>query len=158
MLLRLITALLVALAVNSCAVTPAVPPSRPNLVPPPGLSTLVIVRPSYYPYGWRDLSVSVNGRAVVDLANKSFTYVHVEPGSIHISGQGGILSWPYREKRFDIAPNEVQIAIWRTDWICDPGINSCSIRLVNIRWDVESGEPGFDVLKDLAYIRPQNAD
>lgn len=145
------------LCVTSCA---SVPPSgsyKLDLAPPPGLASVVIVRPSLMAYALRDLAISVNGRLIAEIPNASFFIAHAKPGQIQVAGKGGSLSWPQRNIVFDVAADEVRFVVWRADEVFDMSTIGKAKMLDEIRWDLTSGRDGLEIIRDLQYVRSEKA-
>ena len=107
---------LIVIFISGCQTTPSSSQTsiqKPlELQPPQGKTSLVLIRPMYIAYGLRGLSIKINGVPSVELSNKSYSVIYVDPGKQKIESEGGFLSWSKKEKTIETDEKQVTFLLW----------------------------------------------
>jgi len=147
-------ACLVIISISGCQTVPASSAQKAyEFEPPLGKTSLVLIRPFYIAYGIRGLSVKLNNVPAVELSNKSFTVLHITPGTQKIESEGGFLSWSKKEKSVEAKENQTIYLVW----YIEDGLQGQANKIFNAQWVVVSKEVADNYLNGSSYVPPSKS-
>ena len=145
--------LLVAISISGCQTIPSSTQSSiqktQEVQPPQGKSSLVLIRPMYISYGVRGLSVKLNGLPSVELPNKSYSVLYVNPGKQKIESEGGFLSWSKKEKEIETTENQVTYVLW----YIEDGLDGSANKVFNAQWQIVPKDVAAKYLNGSNYVQ-----